>query len=92
MAQRTIHYLFGDIISRYVDLKDKNRFLLGSILPDAYVDVSDRDKTHYKVKYENKSFLDFEAFRREYFELICNDDLYLGYYMGLVMDSIIGVY
>jgi len=46
MAQRTIHYLFGEIFSRQVELKNKNRFLLGSILPDAYADVSDRDKTH----------------------------------------------
>ena len=87
MAQRTIHYLFGEIISRQVELRDKNRFLLGSVLPDAYVDVSDRGRTHFKVKWENKSFLDFEAFREEYFELICKDDLYLGYYMHLVEDA-----
>ena len=87
MAQRTIHYLFGEILSRHVQLKDKNRFLLGSILPDAYADVADRDKTHYKVKWENKSFLDFEAFREEYLDFICRDDLYLGYYMHLVEDA-----
>lgn len=87
MAQRTIHYLFGEIFSRQVELKNKNRFLLGSILPDAYADVSDRDKTHFKVKCGNKSYLDFSSFREQYKELICKDDLYLGYYMHLVEDA-----
>lgn len=87
MAQRTIHYLFGEIFSRQVELKNKNRFLLGSILPDAYADVSDRDKTHFKVKWENKSYLDFCAFRECYKDLIAKDDLYLGYYMHLVEDA-----
>lgn len=43
MAQRTIHYLFGEIFSKQIELKDQNRFLLGSVLPDAYADVCDRD-------------------------------------------------
>lgn len=58
MAQRTIHYLFGEIISRQVELKNKNRFLLGSILPDAYVDVRDRDRTHFKIKEGDASYLE----------------------------------
>lgn len=87
MAQRTIHYLFGEIFSRQVELKDKNRFLLGSVLPDAYADVCDRDKTHFKVKNENKSYLDFHAFREQFQDFICKDDLYLGYYMHLVEDA-----
>jgi len=48
MAQRTIHYLFGEIFSRQVEFRNKKRFLLGSLLLDAYVDVSDREKTHFK--------------------------------------------
>lgn len=35
MAQRTIHYLFGENFSKQIELKDKNRFLLGSVMPDA---------------------------------------------------------
>lgn len=87
MAQRTIHYLFGEIFSKEVELKDKHRFLLGSVLPDAYADVCDRDKTHFKVKWENKSYLDFRAFRNQFQNFICKDDLYLGYYMHLVEDA-----
>lgn len=87
MAQRTIHYLFGEILSRQVEIKDKKRFLIGSILPDAYMNSPDRDRTHYKVKTEQEVFFDFDRYREEYFSLIRTDDLYLGYYMHLVEDA-----
>ena len=89
MAQRTIHYLFGEIFSQHVELKDKKRFLLGSVLPDAYADVSDRDKTHFKHRMPelNKTYFDFDKFKEQYSELMQKDDLYLGYYMHLVEDS-----
>ena len=88
MAQRTIHYLFGELISKQVKLKDKKRFLLGSIIPDAYVDVKLRDVTHYKIREESGTYLDFHKFFNDYFELIQEDDLYLGYYMHLVEDAV----
>ena len=50
MAQRTIHYLFGELFSKQIELKDKQRFLLGNVLPDAYAKGSDRDRTHFTVK------------------------------------------
>ena len=87
MAQRTIHYLFGELFSRQIELKDKNRFLIGSIMPDAYADISDRDTTHYKVKTNEIVYFDFNMFREQYNELIMKDDLYLGYYMHLVEDA-----
>ena len=87
MAQRTIHYLFAEMISRNVELKDKPRFLLGSILPDAYVDVKDRDTTHFMIRGEDGNYFDFHAFLGKYYELIQKDDLYLGYYMHLVEDA-----
>ena len=78
MAQRTIHYLFAEMISRNIELKDKTRFLLGSILPDAYVDVKDRDTTHFMIRGEDGNYFDFHAFLENYYELIQKDDLYLG--------------
>ena len=87
MAQRTIHYLFGEIFSKQVNFKDRNRFLLGSVMPDAYENASDREITHYKVKTENRAYFDFCRFREQYRDLIFNDDLYLGYYMHLVEDD-----
>lgn len=87
MAQRTIHYLFGEIFSQQFEIKDKTRFLLGNVLPDAYANGSDRDKTHYIVKTDTQVYFDFSKFRDEYAELIRSDDLYLGYYMHLIEDA-----
>ena len=89
MAQRTIHYLFGDILSKENVLKDKNRFLLGSVLPDAYSNVVERDISHFtdtKLP-NNQVYFDFMKFRAQFNELIKTDDLYLGYYMHLVEDD-----
>ena len=86
MAQRTIHYLFGELICREIPLSDKKRFLLGSILPDA-IDTANRDTSHFIVETRTHKFFDFAAFRNQYPDLINQDDLYLGYYMHLVEDA-----
>ena len=86
MAQRTIHYLFGELFSQQIEIKDKQRFLLGNVLPDAYAKGSDRDRTHFIVKTDTQVYFDFSKFRDEYDVLIRSDDLYLGYYMHLVED------
>lgn len=91
MAQRTIHYLFGEKIAEQVTLTDRKRFLLGSILPDA-MDADDRDTSHFKVRTDTHVYLDFEAFRERYDELIRKDDLYFGYYMHLVEDAFYRVF
>lgn len=88
MAQRTIHYLFGEIFSQQIELKDKNRFLIGSVLPDAYAEAYERDNTHFKCKSNTQVYFDFNKFREQYFELMQKDDLYLGYYMHLVEDAL----
>ena len=86
MAQRTIHYLFGELIFAQANLTDKKRFLLGSILPDA-IDPAFRNASHFKIKTEESKYFDFAAFRDQYFDRILRDDLYLGYYMHLVEDA-----
>jgi len=86
VAQRLIHYLFGEIIAGEILLKDKKRFLMGSILPDA-ASAGDRDRAHFKTMTDSHVYYDFEAFRNRYRERMAQDDLYLGYYMHLVEDA-----
>jgi len=86
MAQRTVHYLFGEMIARQIELSDKKRFLLGSIIPDS-VKAGDRDQSHFKVKTATHVYLDLNSYRNHFLELMLQDDLYLGYYMHLVEDS-----
>ena len=75
MAQRTIHYLFAEIISQQVEIEDKNRFLLGSVLPDAYCDVKNRDITHFMVREEHGKYVNFQVFFEKYYDKIKTDDL-----------------
>lgn len=89
MAQRTIHMLFGTLLSDKIELVDKNRFLIGSILPDAYINPTERKIAHY-IKYipdENSLYFDYEDFFGKFQNEIMNDDLYLGYYAHLVEDA-----
>ena len=86
MAQRTVHYLFGEMISKEITLSDKKRFLLGCILPDA-IEPACRTASHFKVETNTRKYFDFEAFRNQFFDLILRDDLYLGYYLHLVEDA-----
>ena len=87
MAQRMIHYLIGSLLTDEIRIRDKQRFLLGSVLPDAYCRQEERDKAHF-VNKETPGirFYDFDAFREQFSEHIDNE-LYLGYYMHLVEDD-----
>lgn len=87
MAQRMIHYLFGELLSERINVKDKNRFLLGSVLPDAYIEGHERGITHFICNSDQQVYFDFEQFRKQFKELIRVDALYMGYYMHLVEDA-----
>ena len=89
MAQRTIHMLFGTLLSGRIELFDQNRFLIGSILPDAYINPTNRKAAHF-IKYiadENCLYFDFRDFLESFQNKVMEDDLYLGYYAHLVEDA-----
>lgn len=85
MAQRLIHYLLGKMLSKEIELKNKERFLLGSVMPDAYKELKYRDKTHFANRTDG-TYFDFNLFREKFARQMNEDDLYLGYYMHLVED------
>lgn len=89
MAQRTIHMLFATLMAEKIELKDKNRFLIGNILPDSYVEPSCRKKAHFMkyIEEDNSVFFDFHDFLERFKDKIQEDDLYLGYYAHLVEDA-----
>ena len=88
MAQRTIHYLLGELMLRECPARDRKRFLLGSILPDAFADLSQRALTHFTDRsIPGYMYFDFDAFRERFGAELAADDLYLGYYMHLVEDN-----
>ncbi len=89
MAQRTIHYCLGTFLIERGLIHDKDRFLLGTVLPDAYRDPRDRRKAHFQSdRIPGKRFFDFDEFYDRYEEKIREDDLYLGYYLHLLEDDL----
>ena len=88
MAQRTIHYVLGELLLRECPERDRKRFLLGSILPDAYSAREERKLAHFTDRSTpGLMFFDFDAFRQRFGGQMAADDLYLGYYMHLVEDN-----
>lgn len=93
MAQRTIHYVYGELLLRECPVRDRKRFLLGSILPDAYCAHEERKLAHFTNRSTpGTMYFDFDAFRRRFGERMAADDLYLGYYMHLVEDNFYRVF
>ena len=88
MAQRIVHYLIAVRLAEEYPVYDRQRFLTGSLLPDAYRSVRERDITHYKVSEGDIHYSDFRRFREEFRDRILQDDLYLGYYLHLAEDAL----
>lgn len=89
MAQRTIHYLLGELL-KDEHIKDINRFRIGSILPDAYIPTgiypdTRRQTTHFEEYIDGKIHYRYDLFVEQFKEHM-DDDLYIGYYMHLVED------
>ena len=84
MAQRTIHYLLGELLLAELPA-DAARFRFGNLLPDAYEHGVHglRAHTHYTRAEGGVTFSDFEAFRRDFADRVPGDALYLGYYLHL---------
>ena len=87
MAQRTVHYVFGQILAERCGVGDLPRFLFGSLLPDALAEKDDRNASHFAYHgADGTRYYQFDRFRRDFADRM-GDPLYLGYYMHLVEDN-----
>ena len=78
---------------RECPLRDRKRFLLGCILPDAFDGLDQRALTHFTNRsIPGYMFFDFDAFRERFGAKMAEDELYLGYYMHLVEDNFYRVF
>ena len=91
MASRVMHLAVAAEIMKQVTIKDINRFRLGIILPDAYnrnVQTANNSHLKYTTADGTKKTYKLDWFRKTYSEQLKNDDLYLGYYLHLIQDTI----
>lgn len=92
MASRIMHLAISELLLRKTVIRDANRFRLGCILPDAYNPNADyrlsKEVSHYKetVCDGARRAYRLSLFREAFGDKMTVDDLYLGYYLHLVMD------
>lgn len=84
MASRIIHLAIANEVMKAHPLPEPERFLFGSVLPDACADK----QAHYKKNLADgiRKTHDLTGFRRLYGERLQADTLYLGYYLHLLQD------
>ncbi len=94
MASRVMHIAVASQLEKILPIKDKNRFFIGHILPDAVLSANKHDvNTHFTEIFENgkRKHFDYYEFFDRYKNEILSDELYLGYYFHLIEDCIFRV-
>lgn len=90
MASRLLHLAIAGELMKERRFTDPNRFMIGSILPDACADPNEKTANHYKISIcgGKKRTYDITGFRQEFGDRMPHDELYLGYYLHLIQDII----
>lgn len=89
MPSRMIHYIIAEEIGKELEIRDMNRFKIGSICPDMSTrDNGSKNKTHFLKIYDDKKGGDWYEFLDKYGERAVTDDLYLGILCHLITDMI----
>ncbi len=88
MASRIIHYTAAKLIADTYSIKNRERFYLGELLPDAYAEGMSTTDSHLKISILDgmKKTYDLEKFRQLFAKELKTDDLYRGYYLHLIQD------
>lgn len=90
MASRIMHMAVTKIIAEKWEIKDRNRLLLGAVLPDVYREGDTSHESHLKMCIRGGGWVtyDLTSFKKRYGERMTEDSLYLGYYLHLVQDLV----
>ena len=93
MASRLMHLAACYGLEKQLGIKNKQRFRIGQILPDAVLHA-DKQKvnthfiTHYAENGKKYKWFDQDAFYDKFKNEITGDELFLGYYFHLIQDNI----
>lgn len=81
-----MHMAVTQSVAEKRNIEDRNRLLLGAILPDFY----EKEVSHLKIAVcrGQKRTYHLTEYRKRYGHLMASDALYLGYYLHLVQDII----
>ena len=86
MASSIVHLAITNELTKHLSFTDKNRLFLGAVVVDYGYDGN----SHLKINVcdDKKKTYDFDRYRELFGERMLTDDLYLGYYLHLVQDSL----
>lgn len=98
MASRMLHYVMARELLQKLEIKDKNCFLVGALLPDA---SSHQDGSYDVAHFYNEVVFCAEAkgevpckginwrrFAEKYGDILWSNDMCLGYLCHLIMDAV----
>jgi len=89
MPSRMIHYLVAEQVAKEVEIRDRNRFIIGSLCPDMSTRQDDsKHRTHYSDVSGDEKGINWNRFVHTYGERMKTDDLYLGVLCHLITDGI----
>lgn len=89
MASRMLHLAVLEELMKKIPIKDKNRFRLGCVLPDAYNPAVSKSDSHLKIFVcgNSKKTYDLDGYLSMFSDKM-DDELYVGYYLHLIQDLV----
>lgn len=89
MPSRMIHYLITEEVAKRVEIKNRNRFKLGSICPDMSArEDGSKHRTHFMEIHGERKGCNWLTFVSKYEEKMKQDDLYLGVLCHIITDMV----
>ena len=90
MASSIVHLAVTNELTKRLSFTDTNRLKFGAVIVDGGVGGNINGNAHLKVNVLDgkKKTYDFDKFRELFGERMLKDDLYMGYYLHLVQDSL----
>ena len=90
MASSIVHLAITNELAKRVSFTDTSRLKFGAVVVDAGEGGNITGESHMKVNVMDgkKRTYDFDKYREMFGNLMLTDDLYMGYYLHLVQDSL----
>lgn len=89
MPARMIHYLVAEEVAKQVEIKNRNRFTLGSLCPDMSTrEDGSKHRTHFMEMHGDKKGCNWMTYLSMYGEKMRDDDFYIGVFCHIITDVI----
>ncbi|MCR4642377.1 MAG: hypothetical protein K5697_10155 [Lachnospiraceae bacterium] len=90
MASSIIHLAITNELTKQLTFSDVARLKFGAVVVDAGVGGNQYSNTHLKINVQDgkKRTYDLDRYRELFGDRMLTDDLYMGYYLHLVQDSL----